>query len=176
MRIASVDPGLSGAIAYIYDKETLGKTFVKPLPICQDLHGKNCIDPKPIMASFTWIKPDVIVIEQVSGLAGQGRVSIHSFGITIGQILTIAQLSRAKIVWVSPQKWKKALGLLLDKKTAPKDKNERTRLSKAMAIAKCKELYPEGSLRPTARCTTDDDGFAEALLIGHWYKEDGNKA
>ena len=51
---------------------------------------------------------------------------------------------------VPPKKWKKEYSL-------GNDKNQ--------SIAVCKKLFPNVDLLPTARCTKDSDGMAEALLL-----------
>ena len=40
--------------------------------------------------------------------------------------------------------------------------------TKEKSIAQAKRLFPEANLRRSVRCTTDDDGMADALLIAEY--------
>ena len=95
-------------------------------------------------------------VELVHAMPGQGVTSMFNFGKNFGFILGVLSACGLEPNLVSPQKWKRHFGLKADKKDS---------------IEKCKELFPEVSLRRTSRCTTDSDGMAEALLIAEYGRE-----
>ncbi len=80
-------------------------------------------------------------------------MSTFKFGINYGKLLGILRVYEIDTQLVSPQKWKKAMGVTKDKQPS---------------INKAKELFPNVSLLPTPRCTKDHDGMAEALLIAEY--------
>lgn len=92
----------------------------------------------------------VACVEQVHAMHGQGVSSMFSFGKAAGFIEGVLSANRIAFQLVPPQKWKKEYSLGNDK---------------AQSIAVCKKLFPNVDLLPTARCTKDSDGMAEALLL-----------
>ena len=80
-------------------------------------------------------------VEQVHAMPHQGSVSTFSFGENYGGILwTLVAVNslvpaNMEINIVTPQKWKKAIGVTADKRTS---------------IRRCKELFPDVDLKATA--------------------------
>ena len=64
---------------------------------------------------------------------------------------------------IQPQKWKKEFGCNLGKEYTPKQKKDKD-------IEVCRKLYPNISLKRTQKCRTDDDGYADALLMATYAK------
>lgn len=92
----------------------------------------------------------VACVEQVHAMPKQGVSSTFAFGKAAGFVEGVLTAHRIPFQLVPPQKWKKEYSL-------GNDKNQ--------SIAVCKKLFPNVSLLPTARCTKDSDGMAEALLL-----------
>ena len=92
----------------------------------------------------------VACVEQVHAMPKQGVSSTFAFGKAAGFIEGVLTANRIPFQLVPPQKWKKEYSL-------GNDKNQ--------SIAVCKKLFPNVDLLPTARCTKDSDGMAEALLL-----------
>ena len=94
-------------------------------------------------------------LEHVGARPGQGVTSMFSFGENFGFIQGLLTAYSIPFELVRPQKWKKEFSITADKNSS---------------IAVCKRLFPDVSLLPTARCTKDNDGIAEALLMAEYAK------
>ena len=95
----------------------------------------------------------VACVEQVHAMPKQGVSSTFAFGKAAGFIEGVLVAHRIPFQLVLPKKWKKEYSL-------GNDKNQ--------SIAVCKKLFPNVDLLPTARCTKDSDGMAEALLMAEY--------
>ena len=95
----------------------------------------------------------VACVEQVHAMPKQGVSSTFAFGKAAGFIEGVLVAHRIPFQLVPPQKWKKEYSL-------GNDKNQ--------SIAVCKKLFPNVDLLPTARCTKNSDGMAEALLMAEY--------
>lgn len=94
-----------------------------------------------------------MAVEQVGAMPGQGVTSMFNFGKVYGEVLGVLRALGASYELVRPQRWMKDFGITSDKATH---------------IAAAKRLFPGINLRRTSRCTKDDDGFADALLLAEW--------
>lgn len=160
--ILSIDPGIEGAIAVIRDKEVLE---VHDLPILSTLKttktksGKqkknNQLDIEEFFIMYrnmlkAW-RPNLIIIEKVHSMPGQGVASMFAFGQTFGRIEGIIRTTGGTpIRYVTPQEWKKHHKLI------KKGKEE--------AVLLCRLHYPamiETFLKKK-------DGRADAVLMGEY--------
>lgn len=105
------------------------------------------------ISKFATLNDVVVCVEKVGAMPKQGVTSTFNFGKSAGYIEGALEALGIAYQLVPPQKWKKEYSLRSDKK---------------QSIAVCKRLFPAVSLRRTARCTTDDDGLAEALLMAEY--------
>jgi crossover junction endodeoxyribonuclease RuvC len=146
--IVAIDPGLSGSWGAIdHNGKYLG---------CGDMHNEG----KIIQTNKVWdeIKAatagyDIeFCIEQVSARPGQGTVSMFTFGGAYMAAIAIAQRSYRPTTMVTPQKWKKAMGL-------SKDKN--------LSLDMARGLWPQAPLK-----RKKDNGRAEALLIAEFFRRE----
>lgn len=142
-----IDPGFSGAFGIIdHNSEYIA---------CGDMHH----DKDVLHTDLIWddIKAHVrgqdyeIIIESVHTMPGQGVASSGKFMKSFGQLIAMAQLSHAPWQFVTPQMWKRDLGL-------SSDKEESLKLARKM--------WPSAPLE-----RKKDNGRAEALLIAGWYIE-----
>ena len=83
----------------------------------------------------------------------QGVTSTFNFGENFGWIQGVLDSFGVSYELVRPQKWKREFSVTADKNSS---------------IAVCKRLFPNVSLKRTERCTKDDDGLAEALLMAEY--------
>ena len=92
----------------------------------------------------------VICIEDVHSMPGQGVASTFKFGRAVGAICAVADMKFG--VWhiVSPQRWKKAMGVSQDKDSS---------------LTLARELWPNAPLT-----RKKDHGRAEALLIAEYLR------
>lgn len=97
-------------------------------------------------------QPDVVVVEKVHSMPGQGVHSVFSFGKSYGILIGVATGLSHPLVKITPQKWKQANGLI------GKDKDA----SRQLAM----ELWPQHADRFKRKM---DDGRAEAALIARAY-------
>ena len=144
----AIDCGLSGAWGAI------------------DMHGKylGCGDMihegKIIQTNEVWdaIKAatagyDIeFCIEQVSARPGNGTVSMFVFGGAYMAAISIAQRSYRPTTMVTPQKWKKDMGLTKDK---------------VGSLKMARELWPDAPLH-----LKKHDGRAESMLIAEWLRKE----
>lgn len=152
--IVGIDPGLTGAIAVIGER-----VDAWDIPVL--LKKVNAHELREILRDIhygdTLSNIEMICIEQVNAMPGQGVTSMFNFGKTVGSIDAVASLMKVPIVYVRPAKWKKDLGLIRPD-LVPAEKKE---LSRQRAI----ELYPEVCDKLKRK---KDNGRAEALLIALW--------
>ena len=147
----AVDPGLHGAIALLDGPGTLvavhGMPTVDKIVSAQEL---NLLEG--------WRVGDfgTVVIEDVHSMPKQGVSSTFNFGVSKGIVIGVFAGNNRPITYVSPQRWKRALGLAA---------------SKDAARRRAQELWPD---RADWFKWVKDDGRAEAALIGYWYLTKGD--
>ena len=151
--VVGIDPGLSGAIAHMYD----GVIITADMPIFEVIKAKkkqrevDAVQLSTIIANFN---PSMIVLEKVHAMPGQGVTSMFNFGRAFGAVEGVVGALRIPITHVTPQRWKSALRL-------SSDKGESRRLAT--------QLFPASADQWTR---VKDDGRAEAALLA-WYGQQG---
>ena len=150
MLYLGIDPGFSGAWGLI---DHHGKYHS-----CGDMlnNGKHILS-RHVHAEISQAvdRQDIQgVIESVHSMPGQGVSSSFKFGMAFG--MAIAIMERINCPWqlVTPQKWKKDMGLTSDKD---------------LSLGMARELWPNA---PLARKM--DNGRAEALLMAEWLRKQEN--
>lgn len=136
-----IDPGKSGAIAIIKDREIRLASF------SEDLYKK-------------WLfyisnsgEKSFCVLEKVGAMPGQGVTSMFNFGANFGYIQGLLKAYEVPYELVTPQKWKKEYSVTSDKNTS---------------VAVAKRIFPYVNFKKSDRCKKDDDGLAEALLMAEY--------
>lgn len=135
-----IDPGESGAFAYVCDGDCATyhwdcEMFINALKVLKE---RGC----------------VACVEEVHAMPRQGVSSTFKFGKSAGYIEGVLEALRIPYQLIKPQQWKKEFSLIKKDKVA--------------SIQVCKRLFPDVSLRRTDKCRTDDDGMAEALLMAEY--------
>jgi len=136
-----IDPGRSGALAYITED---GAANVFKFDAGLYIHTLRQIAAQG---------PAVCCLEHVGAMPGQGVTSMFHFGENFGFIEGLLFAYGIRFELVRPQKWKKEFSITGDKNSS---------------IAVCKRLFPDVSLLPSERCRKDHDGMAEALLMAEY--------
>lgn len=96
-------------------------------------------------------KQDVMFcIEDVHAMPKQGVSSTFKFGMAVGAIQAIVELTRSPWVIVRPQAWKKDMGVTAQKNTS---------------LELARQLWPSAPLK-----RAKDHGVAEALLLAEWIR------
>ncbi len=125
MLIAGADPGLDGAIAFL-DTATMRFVAVVSMPALTLGKGKGAKRNISMRSLAVQIAhelidrepPDCLFLEDVSSSPQMGVTSAFSFGRSFGGIEGIAAVFDWPIRYVSPAKWKRALGVPAQKDDA----------------------------------------------------------
>ena len=160
--VLGIDPGINGAIGVV---DGNGFVCVEDLPVLETYKsgktksGKRKIRRELDIETFAVLlikyvheySPDLIVIENVQSMPGQGIAGAFSFGQTFGRIEGVVRaLSGVRSIYVTPQSWKKYHGIL--------------RQAKDASILKSRLLYPaEADMFLKSK-----DGRADAVLIAEY--------
>ena len=156
MKIIGIDPGLSGAIAILEDNKVLG---IYDIPVMSEgkknkrqLNSAQLV--KIIRENINPEDENVVVVEQVNAMPGQGVTSMFNFGQTFGAIKGICAALELPIFFARPSKWKKHFELINSSKDA----------SRTKAI----EMYPSLSNELAKK---KDVNKSDAILIARFYNE-----
>jgi crossover junction endodeoxyribonuclease RuvC len=147
MIIVGIDPGNNGGIALLHGDRLI---YADHLPIV----GKT-LSGHLLNNWFADIEPDtptMVVVEQVHAMPKQGVSSTFNFGKAVGIIEGVIAARNLPITWVTPQRWKKLMGVTADKNT-----------SRQLAI----NLWPE---QAHLFARVKDVDRAEAALIAEYYR------
>jgi len=150
MKIAGIDPGITGAIAVIDDFNN--GYFVDDIPVMAKGKGsgkvKNQINPAALFEILEKYSPKHIFLERISSMPGQGVASMFSMGDSFGCIRGVCACIDAQLHLITPQSWKKYYSLGKDKE---------------VVRAKAIELFPLAALS-----RKKDHNRAEAVLIANY--------
>lgn len=152
--ILGIDPGLSGALAFLDDNELL--IFDIPtLEITRNGKKKRQINLSALLSILETNKADHAFLESVNAMPGQGVSSMFQMGRGFGQIEMALMAAKLPVTYVTPQVWKKHYGLSKDKDAS------RQRAS---------QLMPQWANNWDLK---KHDGRAESALISLWGKSKG---
>lgn len=147
MIILGIDPGISGAIAWIDTSDWTLK--IVDMPREPGRGDKNAVSPVGVVQVLNEANPDHIFIEDVWSSPQMGVTSAFNFGRSLG-IVEGAGADRSMVTKIRPTEWKA-------KTQTPKDKNEARR--RAMQLFPCAyELFKR----------VKDDGRAEACILAFY--------
>lgn len=149
MQIAAIDPGISGAVAFV--NKATRQTSVHDLPVLT-LGKRRTVDPYALGDLLSVHQPAIVVIEHVATRPGQGISSSGNFMYGAGVLFGVCGALGIETDFIPPAVWKRGLNLLGTSKEA----------SRSLAI----RLFPEMSASLKRK---KDSDRAEALLIGHHY-------
>ena len=144
------DVGASGAFAMIPEEGD-----IEIYPMDKALFREMCRE---------WCMDECIAcVEKVASSPQMGVKSAFSFGGQYERVTTMLFAFYIPFEEVVPNKWKAEFSLKLGKDVPQAEK-------KKADIYVCQKLYPKVSLRRTPKCRTDDDNFADALLLATYAK------
>lgn len=146
--IIGIDPGLSGAIAFMADDGFLIDVFDMPTI---EVAGKKKVSPQMLVSMLAEDAHEIkmAAIEEVGAMPGQGVTSMFNFGYSAGILAGVCAGLLIPMTFYRPAVWKRAAGVPADKGAA-----------RQMA----QRFWP-GS-RDFDR--VKDDGRAEAALLARW--------
>ena len=148
-----IDPGSSGAVAFIYDDGTVDLNDM-PISSLQKKSGTGTkwqTDGYKLSGLLKRNERMAVFVEKVQSMPTDGHTGAFSFGQSYGTILGVLGALRITPDFVLPQVWKKHWGLI-------KTTKEGSRL-------KALEMWP--AARPGLK-RKKDHGRAEALLIAEY--------
>lgn len=145
-----IDPGKTGAIALIDSYGVLIDSYDMPML-------GNLVSPHGVASLEMWATSEfgTVIIEDVHAMPKNGAIGSFSLGRSKGVVEGVFAALARPIVYVSPQKWKKALGVTSDKGGCRR---------------RATELWPG---RAELFKRVKDDGRAEAALVAYWWLQHG---
>lgn len=152
--ILGIDPGISGAIAWVSDDGHLIR--VADMPTIE-VHGKKKVSPQQLVAMLEEHDDLIrlVAVEDVGAMKGNGAVSMFNFGYGAGILAGVCAGLKLPVALYRPAVWKRAAGVPADKGSA-----------RQMA----QRFWP--GCRDFDRAK--DDGRAEAALLARWVATKGN--
>jgi len=162
MIIFGIDPGVSGAVSILRNKNVLD-VFEMPTMIDGKKNKKqvNGSELSNIIMNTVDFKSSefkreevVVVVEHVNAMPGQGVTSMFNFGQSFGVIKGICAALRLPVHFVRPTKWKKHFNLINTNKDASR--------------TKVIEVYPKISSKLSRK---KDSNKADAILIARYFND-----
>ena len=151
MKIAGIDPGLSGAIA-VLDGATVRCVDAPTLAVKSGKKTRQHFDLQAMTRILREHGPDHVFIESVHSMPAQGVASSFQFGMGFGMWQGILAALGIPYTLITPQRWKKMM--LADMGS-----------EKSAARLRAGQLFPAAA-EQFAR--VKDDGRAEAVLIAEY--------
>lgn len=111
--ILGIDPGLSGALAFM-DSELIVYD-IPTFEITRNGKNKRQIDLQKLLAILKLWPVEKAHLESVNAMPGQGVSSMFQMGRGFGQIEMALAACNIPVTYITPQVWKKALGVPKDK-------------------------------------------------------------
>jgi len=162
-QIIGVDPGMSGAIAFLAGDGSLTDVVDMPVfAVVKRVGGKdltkNHVNVHDLGSLLRRSGDATAIVELVGARPGDGSVQAFQFGFGVGAIHGACGAIGLRIETVTPQKWKKHFGL-----AAAKDASRQLATRRFPAHA---GLFKR----------VKDDGRAEAALIALYHHETRHRA
>lgn len=154
MKVASIDPGVTGAVALVNSASKEVEVFDLPTLV---IGKRNTIDPYALGGIFNVHQPSIVVIEHVVPIGSKdgrkrGIKTTGDFMYGAGVLFGVAGGNGLEVDFVPPATWKRRLNLLGMSKEA----------SRSLAI----RTFPQAAHLLKRK---KDKDRAEALLIAHDY-------
>jgi len=151
MIILGIDPGLSGALAFLNVEDGILDIVDMPtVSITRNGKTKNEVSA-PMLASVIRARQvDSAIIEKVGAMRGQGTSSMFSFGRSVGMIEGVLAGLMIPVDYVTPQRWQKSIGV--------RDGKDGSREIAA-------RLFPAYAAMFMRK---KDNGRSDAALIAYW--------
>lgn len=164
MRVLGVDPGANGALALLTEK---GLESVRDMPVATVLRGTRLsaseLDVNQVMEIVSVMQPDVCWMEYTRSHPSDSPIAAYTFGRLAGAVEAVVRSINAPFHFVSPQHWKRAMGLTIGSQATTGIKQTQIeKLRKERARVEAMRLFPASS---ELFRRVKDDGRAEAALI-----------
>lgn len=114
MRVLGIDPGLSGAFVVLDGKEVIEWGLMPTM-----VEGSNNrVNGAALASLWRFLNIDIAYMEQIGARPGQGVTSMFTFGHAAGTVRGVLGALEIPVRMVTPQAWKKHVGLLNKDKDA----------------------------------------------------------
>lgn len=156
MVICGIDPGMTGALAFLRSDPVQVMSIV-PMPLAlartksRTRQNKSTVNWWAVTEAIRESDPDLVIVERQAARPGQGLSSTFAIGYQYGALQGILAALGKPYEIVEPATWKRGVGLLRADKSASRDLAGR--------------LMPEAAHLFTR---DKDHGLAEAALIALW--------
>lgn len=154
--VLGVDPGLTGALAWLDVTGALIDVVDMPV-VAGDVDTETLLALLRQGEAYGGLGVVTAVLEWPGLMPGNGAKSARSMGISLGRLETAILACSIPVTRVTPNVWKRAMGLSADKEA-----------SRALA----KRTWPSTGYFDRRK----DDGRAEAALLARWWLTKGDGA
>jgi len=151
MIVCGIDPGFGGALAILNDH---GDCHVLSMPTIGE-KAQAVINSAMVARFLDEFDVEFAIVEKAQAMPRQGVSSTFKYGVAYGQILAVVQCSLIPYELVTPQQWKREMGLSKDK--------EQSRLKATQRLPRAAKYWERKM----------DHGRAEAALLALWRLERG---
>jgi crossover junction endodeoxyribonuclease RuvC len=110
--ILAVDPGISGAIAFMFS-EAPGHVASEDMPVAD-----GDVDAVTLANRIVAMGPSLAIVEKVGAMPKQGVASTFRFGRAFGTVIGVIGALKVPLIFVAPTKWKAHFRLSADKEQA----------------------------------------------------------
>ena len=112
MIILGIDPGLSGALAFLDTRDnTIDVVDMPTVTVMRNRKEKREVSAQLVAAIVVKRHVEEAFLEKVNAMAGQGVSSVFSFGRSAGIIEGVLAAFDIPTTLVTPQAWQKAMGV-----------------------------------------------------------------
>lgn len=160
MAFIGIDPGAKGGVALL---SAFGRTL--NLAATPTVGGKfnvslfiSHLRGLEQQASLQKEAIDLVIIEAVSAMPGQGVTSMFSFGYCAGAIEAAVSSFRWPYQLIRPMAWQKDLHIGIPQKME----------AKAKSLIAAQRLFPKETFLATSRSTKPHDGIIDAVLLAEY--------
>lgn len=148
--ILGIDPGLSGALAFLDPENALMRIIDMPTFEYETTKKRVKVDPYEIVREMVMQPITNVYLEEVAASPQMGVVSAFSFGEGKGILLGVAAATGTPVTQVKPAQWKKLMRVPADKRAA---------------VQRASQLFPAVAQHFKGPRGGVFDGRAEAALL-----------
>ena len=119
--LIGIDPGVSGAVVVLQSQACAVPVEWTRSPVVK-VGGASRVDCAELARSLEDFDTGHAYVELVGAMPGQGVASMFSFGHAAGSVMGVLAAMRIPVTLVTPQRWKKAAGLIGTDKDAARSR------------------------------------------------------
>lgn len=158
MIAVGIDPGLDGGLTALESRPGELHAFVasEPMPTLGGSSGKRVLDIHGIKRFLAANKPDLVVLEKVGAMPGQGVTSMFNFGYVAGLVEGVVFTLGLRVEFVQPQVWQRLVF-----KGIPRDNAKPSMIF-------CQRMFPSVDWRGSERSRTPHDGKTDSCCLAYY--------